>query len=296
MRLVSFAGRIGSLVDNDTAVIDITDVVGHCAEPMKRLIADWGKVRGDVQRKAADPRSARIPVSTIRLEAPVPRPGIIVAAPVNYRDHQVEMQQSGDVSHLGFFLKAPASVLRPGGTVRLPYDDRRFDQEGELAAVIGRTASKVSPEQALDHVFGYTGLLDITMRGGEDRSIRKSFDTFTPMGPWIVTADEIADPGNLDLKCSVSGQLRQKANTRDLIWGVAEFVAYASSVFTLEAGDIVTTGTPAGVGPLEDSDQIVLDIEHIGSLAVGVSAEGAVTCPTLGKDRGPIPPPPRPRP
>jgi 2-keto-4-pentenoate hydratase/2-oxohepta-3-ene-1,7-dioic acid hydratase in catechol pathway len=179
--------------------------------------------------------------------------------------------------------------------VRLPYHDRRFDQEGELAVVIGRTASKVSAAEALSYVFGYTGLLDITMRGGEDRSIRKSFDTFTPIGPWIVTADEIPDPGTLDLNCSVSGQLRQKANTSDLIWGVAEFVAYASSVLTLEPGDVVTTGTPAGVGPIEHNDDIELDIAHIGRLTVKVSAKDAVACPTLGKDQGPIPPPPQPR-
>jgi 2-keto-4-pentenoate hydratase/2-oxohepta-3-ene-1,7-dioic acid hydratase in catechol pathway len=116
------------------------------------------------------------------------------------------------------------------------------------------------------------------------------------MGPWIVTADEIDNPGDLELRCSVSGQLRQKANTRDLIWGVAEFVAYASSVVTLEAGDVVTTGTPAGVGPVEDGDRIELDIERLGRLTVDVTAQGAIASPTLGKDRGPIPPAPQPRP
>ena len=119
---------------------------------------------------------------------PVADPSKIIAAPVNYRDHQAEMNVDTQVGALGFFLKAPSSLLDPGGTIQLPYHDRRFDQEGELALVIGRIARQVSEQDALSCVFGYTGLLDITMRGGEDRSARKSFDTFTPMGPVLVTA------------------------------------------------------------------------------------------------------------
>ena len=118
-----------------------------------------------------------------------PTPSKIIAAPVNYRDHQAEMSTDSQVGALGFFLKAPSSLLDPGGTIQLPYHDRRFDQEGELALVIGRTTRQVSEQDALSCVFGYTGLLDITMRGGEDRSTRKSFDTFTPMGPVLSAAD-----------------------------------------------------------------------------------------------------------
>jgi 2-keto-4-pentenoate hydratase/2-oxohepta-3-ene-1,7-dioic acid hydratase in catechol pathway len=199
------------------------------------------------------------------------------------------------VTSLGVFLKAPSSLLDPDGVVRLPYHDRRFDQEGELAFVIGRRARHVSPEAALGHVFGYTGLLDITMRGGEDRSVRKSFDTFTPMGPWLVTPDEAGSPDDISLTCSVSGQLRQKANTAELIWGVARLLAYASSVMTLEVGDVVTTGTPAGVGPIEDGDTVEVTLSGVGTLRVGVSAQGATACPTKGRGAGPVPPPPQPR-
>jgi 2-keto-4-pentenoate hydratase/2-oxohepta-3-ene-1,7-dioic acid hydratase in catechol pathway len=124
------------------------------------------------------------------------------------------------------------------------YHDRRFDQEGELALVIGRTARRVSVQDALSYVFGYTGLLDITMRGGEDRSTRKSFDTFTPMGPVLSTADEFGDPDDVELRCWVSGDLRQKASTRDLIWDVARLVSYASSVTTLYPGDVITNRYP----------------------------------------------------
>jgi 2-keto-4-pentenoate hydratase/2-oxohepta-3-ene-1,7-dioic acid hydratase in catechol pathway len=140
-------------------------------------------------------------------------------------------------------------------------------------------------------VFGYTGLLDITMRGGEDRSTRKSFDTFTPMGPVLVTADEFGDPGDVNLRCWVSGELRQKGTTRDLIWGVGRLVSYASSVTTLYPGDVITTGTPAGVGPLTAGDSIRLQLSGLGlDLTAQVAADGAISWPTSGHNRGPVPP------
>ena len=220
----------------------------------------------------------------------------IIAAPVNYRDHQAEMSTDSQVGALGFFLKAPSSLLDPGGTIQLPYHDRRFDQEGELALVIGRTARQVSEQDALSCVFGYTGLLDITMRGGEDRSTRKSFDTFTPMGPVLSTADEFGDPGDAELRCWVSGDLRQKASTRDLIWGVARLVSYASSVTTLYPGDVISTGTPAGVGPLIAGDTIRLELSGLGlDLTVQVAADHTIASPTSGHNRGPVPPPAPPR-
>jgi 2-keto-4-pentenoate hydratase/2-oxohepta-3-ene-1,7-dioic acid hydratase in catechol pathway len=291
MKLISFGHNGIGRMTGENSFVDIGAVVAESAsgssDPMRALIENWDSL-ADAAASAVGPERD---VADIVLDAPIRRPGMVVAAPINYRDHQIEMQQIGDIAHLGVFLKAPASVLRPGGEVRLPYHDRRFDQEGELAVVIGRTATKVPAEEALRYVFGYTGLLDITMRGGEDRSTRKSFETFTPMGPWIVTADEIPDPGVLDLRCSVSGHLRQKANTRDLIWGVAELVAYTSSVVTLRPGDVITTGTPAGVGPIEDGSQIVLELESIGTLTATVSAAGAVASPTLGANSGPVAPP-----
>ena len=158
--------------------------------------------------------------------------------------------------------------------------------------MIGRIARQVSEQDALSCVFGYTGLLDITMRGGEDRSARKSFDTFTPMGPVLVTADEFGDPGGVELRCWVSGELRQKATTRDLIWGVARLVSYASSVTTLYPGDVIATGTPAGVGPLTAGDTIRLEVSGLGlDLEVQVAADDTIASPTSGHNRGPVPPP-----
>ncbi len=141
-------------------------------------------------------------------------------------------------------------------------------------------------------MFGYTGLLDITMRGGEDRSTRKSFETFTPMGPVLVTADEFGDPGDVELRCWVTGNLRQQATTRDLIWDVAHLVSYASSVTTLHPGDVISTGTPAGVGPITAGDTIRLELSGLGlDLTVQVAADAAVASVTGGHDRGPVPPP-----
>ncbi|MFD4605730.1 fumarylacetoacetate hydrolase family protein [Streptomyces sp. NPDC058464] len=285
MRLVSYDdGRVGCL--RDDRVYPLTGV-----PTMRALLENWAGAG-----LPAIEDGPGIPLADIRLRVPVADPSKIIAAPVNYRDHQAEMSVDSQVGALGFFLKAPSSLLDPDGTVQLPYHDRRFDQEGELALVIGRTARRVSEREALDHVFGYTGLLDITMRGGEDRSTRKSFETFTPMGPVLVTADEFGDPENVELRCWVDGELRQKANTRDLIWGVAQLVAYASTVTTLYPGDVITTGTPAGVGPLRAGDTIRLELSGLGAdLAVLVADDEATASATSGRDSGPVPPPARPR-
>jgi 2-keto-4-pentenoate hydratase/2-oxohepta-3-ene-1,7-dioic acid hydratase in catechol pathway len=280
MRLVSYDdGRAGFLAGNRVIPLPAT---------MRDVIASW-----NAGQLAVRDHGDGIPLSDVRLRVPVADPSKIIAAPVNYRDHQAEMNVDAQIAALGFFLKSPSSLLDPGGTIQLPYHDRRFDQEGELALVIGRTARRVSEQDALSYVFGYTGLLDITMRGGEDRSTRKSFDTFTPMGPVLVTADEFGDPDDADLRCWVSGELRQKATTRDLIWGVARLVSYASSVTTLYPGDVITTGTPAGVGPLTAGDTVRLELSGLGlDLTARVAADAAIASPTSGRDRGPVPPPP----
>jgi 2-keto-4-pentenoate hydratase/2-oxohepta-3-ene-1,7-dioic acid hydratase in catechol pathway len=186
------------------------------------------------------------------------------------------MEVTQTIADLGIFLKATSSVVGPGGPIRLPYQDKRTDHEGELAVVMGRKAHNISAAEALDYVFGYTCGLDITVRSTEDRSTRKSFDTFTPLGPCVVTADEIGDPHNLELRCWVNDTLRQQANTRDLIFDVANLIAYTSSVMTLWPGDVFLTGTPAGVGPIVDGDQVIVEIEKIGKLSVAVTAEGAI--------------------
>ncbi|MFJ2160525.1 fumarylacetoacetate hydrolase family protein [Streptomyces sp. NPDC087856] len=286
-KLVSFSDKTGRngagwLTDDDQNidVIAYDQPVGTSA--MRRLL--------ETGPDQVTPVGETLSVDDVSLLPPVPDPSKIVAAPVNYRDHQSEMSQDAHISSLGVFLKAPSSLLAPGGTVRLPYTDRRFDQEGELAVVIGRACSNVGADEAADYVAGYTCLLDMTMRGGEDRSVRKSFDTFTPVGPAIVLPEKTGDLDTLRLRTWVNGSLRQDADLRDLIWGVPALIAYVSSVMKLLPGDIIATGTPAGVGAVEDGDEIKVSISGLGTLSVTVSREGAVACPTLGAGRGPTPP------
>lgn len=286
MRLVTYNhGRVGYLADH--RVVDLGDLVGGYGQAgthsaMRRLLESWDELRHDLPPATA---ANSVALADTRLDAPIPDPSKIVAAPVNYRDHKSEMEMTVDISDLAVFLKAPSSIIAHGGTIELPYADRRVDQEGELAAVIGRRARNVDKADALDHVVGYTGLLDITMRGGEDRSTRKSFDTFTPLGPWLVTSDE-ADPADaIDLDCTVSGEHRQSSNTKNLIWGVAELVSYISTVMTLEIGDVIATGTPSGVGPIAAGDEVSLTLSSIGTLAVTVASNDPGPSPTGTRKR-----------
>ena len=230
----------------------------------------------DAVGSGARPEGEPLEESQVRWSAPLRRPGKIIAAAANYWKHTREMnpgqQNLGGIREKGFFLKAPTSIIGPGDAIRLPFADRRTDHEAELAVVIGTGGKHIAEARALDHVFGYTCLLDITMRGKEDRGLRKSFDTFTPMGPWIATADEIRDPNALGIRCVVNGETRQDDTTASMIMNVPALIAWMSQVMTLESGDVVATGTPAGVAPLAAGDRIEVTIERIGTLAVGVGA------------------------
>jgi 2-keto-4-pentenoate hydratase/2-oxohepta-3-ene-1,7-dioic acid hydratase in catechol pathway len=167
-------------------------------------------------------------------------------------------------------------VVGPGGSICLPRGStRRFDHESELAAIIGKRAKNVMSAQAFDYVFGYTCLMDITMRlepgrPAEERPTRKSFDTFTPLGPYLVTADEIPDPQNLSNRLWVNDELRQSANTRDMTVGIAELIEIISSVMTLNPGDVIATGTPEGVGQIKPGDTVRIEIEKVGTLTLPV--------------------------
>jgi 2-keto-4-pentenoate hydratase/2-oxohepta-3-ene-1,7-dioic acid hydratase in catechol pathway len=170
------------------------------------------------------------------------------------------------------FLKATSSLVGPGEGVALVHTDRRNDHEVELAVVIGRRAKNVRREQAMDCIAGYCIGLDMTIRGPEERSLRKSPDSYCVLGPWLVTRDEIPDPGNLSLKIEVNGAPRQDAHTSDLILGVAELIEWGSSFYTLHPGDVLLTGTPQGVGPVRPGDVMTASIERIGAMRIAVSA------------------------
>lgn len=215
------------------------------------------------------------PVKDVKLNAPVPKPGKIIAAPINYYAHQDEMNEQFKnaeytIDKLGFFLKAPTSIIGPGDTIELPFKDRRTDHEAELAFVVGKRAKNVPASEAHKYIFGYFALMDITVRGKEDRPWRKSFDTFTPIGPWIVTSDEIENPNELSFKLWVNDEIRHDANTNQLIYDCYKFFEAASAVMTLEPGDILTTGTPEGVGQIVKGDLVKIEIDQIGEFSVNV--------------------------
>lgn len=244
---------------------------------MTAFILQIGNNPETIERLLAEAPS--YPLSDVRLRQPVARPGKILAAPVNYVSHQREMNVRHTARGLGFFLKANTSLIGPGDAIVLPKSKagRRFDHELELAAVIGKKAKNVQAKDAFDYIFGYTCLNDVTLRPDEhheeERCLRKSFDTFTPMGPWIVTQDEVGDPQNLEMTLHVNGELRQKINTHAMICGIAELVEIFSHVTTLEPGDIIATGTPDGVAPIKRGDTVRMEIENIGSCVNPVEEE-----------------------
>lgn len=268
-----------ALVRDVTAVFDGLPAYRYPAPLGDAFIAALPALRGKIV--AAADRAAPVPVSTVRLLSPVANPSKIVAAPVNYKKHLDEVTTDPSLHHqnvahtqpirqAGLFLKATSSLVGPFHGVVIRHPDRRTDHEVELAVVIGERADRVSANQALRHVAGYCIGLDITVRGSEDRSMRKSSDTYTVLGPWLVTADEIPDPSALDLSITVNGELRQKGNTRDLILGVPELIEWASSFYTLLPGDILLTGTPDGVGPIHPGDLMHARIDRIGDMDVHV--------------------------
>ena len=173
---------------------------------------------------------------------------------------------------MGLFLKATSSVIGPSDAIMIRHLDRRTDHEIELAVVIGKKADRVDRHHALEYLAGYCIGLDITVRGTEERSLRKSIDTYTVLGPWLVTADELVDPSQLSLKLSVDGQVRQNANTHDLI-DVPGLIAFASRFYTLMPGDVLLTGTPEGVGPIKPGDVIRSEISRIGAMATSVQGD-----------------------
>jgi 2,4-didehydro-3-deoxy-L-rhamnonate hydrolase len=283
MRLCRFAeDRIG-IVSGDQVFDATSALAGQSFRyPLPRfepLIAYLGKLRPEIERAAQTAKP--LSIAGVNFLSPIANPGKIVAAPVNYRKHLEEARADAAIHHqkqveeiqrVGLFLKATSSLVGPSQGVMIRHPDRRTDHEIELAAVIGRPADRVTAERALDYVTGYCIGLDITVRGPEERSLRKSIDSYTVLGPWLVTSDELSDPSALDLVLKVNGEIRQQANTRDLIIGVAELIEFASSFYTLLPGDVLLTGTPAGVGPIQAGDVMSAAIANIGHMDVRVRA------------------------
>jgi 2-keto-4-pentenoate hydratase/2-oxohepta-3-ene-1,7-dioic acid hydratase in catechol pathway len=284
MRLCRFDdNRLGVVAED--GIRDVSAVLATLPEvtyPFPRhdaLVAHLEDLRPEIERLARTARA--VPVERVKLLSPIANPGKIIAAPVNYRKHLEEALADKGIHHgnlvqeihkAGMFLKATSSLVGPGEGVALVHTDRRNDHEVELAVVIGRRAKNVRREQAMDCIAGYCIGLDMTIRGPEERSLRKSPDSYCVLGPWLVTRDEIPDPGNLSLKIEVNGAPRQDAHTSDLILGVAELIEWGSSFYTLHPGDVLLTGTPQGVGPVRPGDVMTASIERIGAMRIAVSA------------------------
>lgn len=222
------------------------------------------------------------PLERVRLGSPIQAPGKIVAAPVNYQAHIQEMHASNispghdipEIGKAGLFLKASSSLVGPSSGIALRFPDRRTDHEIELVAIIGKAANAVGHAESLQYVAGYCLGLDITLRGPEDRSFRKSIDTYSVLGPWLTTADEIADPQALQLTLHNNGELRQDTPTADMVYDVARIIEFASSFYTLHPGDIVYTGTPQGVGPIRPGDKLRAHCRQLGTMDVDVRSAG----------------------
>ena len=272
MKITRFnEGLVGIVVGE--RIVDVSDLLGHDVQAwpavaMNRLIADFPRFRPALQ--AASKRDG-VPLSSVTLRTPVPAASKVIAYPINYHAHGVEMGRDTRANHLGFFLKPPSSLCGAGDDIVLPaLQSRRIDHECELAIVIGKRCRDVQRADWAEVVFGYSCLMDIVVRGKEERVARKAYDTFCPVGPWIVTADELGDPTALQGRLWVNDELRQDANTRDLVLDIPGMIEVASHIMTLEPGDIIACGTPAGVGPIKGGDVVRIEFERIGSMTMKV--------------------------
>jgi 2,4-didehydro-3-deoxy-L-rhamnonate hydrolase len=274
------ADRLG-VVQGDR-VIDVSDLRDEIAPapwtgPGDVVIARLPQLIARI--KSELPKRQGVLVSGVKLLSPVKSPTKLPAAPTNYRAHIAEMQKvsanspvkrSQDIGTSGMFLKATSSMIGPSEGIQLRFLDRRNDHEVELAIIIGKTCNAVAQADALDYVAGYCIGLDITLRGPEDRSFRKSIDSYSVLGPWIVTADEIPDPDSLQLKIAVNGEIKQNANTRDMVYSVRRLIEFSSAFYTLHPGDVIFTGTPEGVSPIRPGDLLSAEVERIGAMDVRV--------------------------
>lgn len=274
MKLFRFnGGRIG--VTSKDVSYDLTDALGIDVKmwppvQMVALIADFDKRMAGILE---NPKTRKIKISDVRLEVPIEWPNKLLAYPANYKLHQLEMNSKNQANVNGFFMKANTSLSGPNDPIVLPdMPGREIHHECEVGIVIGKKGRNIPRDKAFDHIFGYACLIDAVIRGNEERVMRKSYDSFCPFGPWITTADEVPNPESLQAKLWVNGQLRQDANTRDLILDIPGMIELASKVATLLPGDIIASGTPEGVGPMKPGDRVRIAIEHLGEMNLDVKA------------------------
>jgi 2-keto-4-pentenoate hydratase/2-oxohepta-3-ene-1,7-dioic acid hydratase in catechol pathway len=290
MKLALFDDNRLGVVRPDAAGNAVVDVTGalpwpHDPDPLtagwwRALCRDFAKVSPALASAALEgiPRS----VDEVELRAPVLSPSKIIAAASNYGEHVTEMHLVQErtlgrvddwMMNFDVFLKAPSSIVGPGSQVVLPPEvvaaGHEIHHESELVVVIGAGGTDIPASRAMDAVLGFTAGLDITVRSAADRSRRKSYDSFSPLGPWLATRDEVGESG-LDIRLTCNGAVRQSVNTADMLVPVPEIVAYASKIMTLNPGDVIFTGAPPGVGPIAAGEELRISITKIGAMTVTV--------------------------
>lgn len=284
MRLVTFEadGKIRPGVLNEAD--GIFDLSTEGFRSVLEVIEAASAQHVSLEKFASDPAiDSAYTLGTVKLLAPIPRPRKLICVGLNYRDHALETG-SEIPSVPTIFNKFATAVIAPGDQIILPKISKSPDYEAEFAFVIGRGGRRIKADDWRDHVFGYTIVNDVSARDYQRATTQwlmgKTFDTFAPMGPWIMTADAIPDPHDVDVRLEINGEVLQNSNTRELIFKIPQLIEFLSSVFTLEPGDIVSTGTPSGVGVarkpprfLQPGDDVVVKIPAIGELRNSVVAE-----------------------
>src|SRR6266436_2234877 len=227
------------------------------------------------------------PLAGLKLLSPVARPSKTMAAPTNYKKHIAEMaarrdiageaakRLPSDIGAAGIFLKSNSAIVGPSEGIPIRFPDRRNEHEIELVIIIGKQGSDIPRDKAKDYIAGYTLGLDMTVRGPEDRSFRKSIDGYAVLGPWMVTADEIPNPDDVVVTLHLNNELKQTADTKDLIYDVGRLIEFASSFYTLYPGDVYYTGTPQGVSPVKPGDVLRGTCDQIGEFEIAVRAHQA---------------------
>jgi len=283
MKLVTFThnqeARVGALKSGNgqPVVVDLNKADSSLPTDMLTFLAGGAETLVLAQRALTSaPSEAALEQNAVKLNAPIPDPGKILCLGLNYRDHAEESNMELP-EHPIVFTKFSNTVIGPDDAIELPSVSNEVDYEAEFGVVIGRRAKNVSKVDALDYVAGYLPFHDVSARDYQHRTsqwtLGKNFDTFGPMGPALVTADEVPNPANLNISLQLNGEVMQSSNTRHLIFSVTDLIAEISSVMTLEPGDLISTGTPAGVGAartppvfLKDGDIVEVEIEGLGVL------------------------------
>ena len=277
MKLATFttgsASELGAVVGRK--IVPLNRVLPQLSADMIGLIQSWPDVEAAV-RAAADAAAITLDLEQVRLLAPIRRPGKIMAIGLNYADHIAESGM-GTPEHQVWFSKAPTSANGPFDPIDVPRVSQALDYEAEMVAVIGTGGRHISRADAPSAVFGYCVGNDATERAWQHRTpqwvVGKSFDTHAPFGPWITTTDEVPDPHALAIRCTVNGETRQDSNTRHLVFNVWDQLEHLSQAMTLEAGDLIFTGTPGGIGAamkpmqfLKAGDRVRIEIETLGAI------------------------------